>query len=56
MEIDYAPFQRRFDFATQVDPSRATAEYRRGLLTIQLPVAERPPVQERVLIAVGGGS
>lgn len=56
MEIDYGPFQRRVDFSEQVDPSHAEARYDRGLLTIVLPVAERAPVQERVTIAVGGGS
>ena len=56
MEIDYGPFQRRIEFSEQVDPSRATAEYRRGLLTILLPIAERAPVEERVTIAVGGSS
>ena len=56
MEIEYGPFQRRIEFGEQVDPSRATAQYDRGLLTIELPVAERAPVQNRVTIAVGGGS
>jgi HSP20 family protein len=56
MEIDYGPFQRRIDFSEPVDASRATADYRRGLLTILLPMAERAPVQERVTISVGGGS
>jgi HSP20 family protein len=55
MEIEYGPFERRIDFSDQVDPSRASAEYDRGLLTIVLPVAERAPVQERVTIMVGGG-
>jgi HSP20 family protein len=56
MEIDYGPFQRRIEFTEQVDPSGATADYRRGLLTIALPIAERAPVQERVAIVVGGSS
>ena len=56
MEIDYGHFQRRVQFPERVDPGEARAEYRRGLLTILLPVAERAPVQERVTIAVGGGS
>src|SRR5919205_3067467 len=46
MEIDYGPFQRRIEFTEPVDPSRASAEYRRGLLTILLPIAERAPVEE----------
>jgi HSP20 family protein len=56
MEIDYGPFQRRVEFTEPVDPSRARAGYRRGLLTIELPVAERTPTQERVSIQVGGAS
>jgi HSP20 family molecular chaperone IbpA len=53
MEIDHGPFQRRVEFAEQVDPSRARAEYRRGMLTISLPLAEREPVEKRVAIKVG---
>jgi HSP20 family protein len=56
MEIEYGPFQRRIQFTEQVDPARATADYRRGLLTIALPLAERAPTQERVVIQVGGRS
>jgi HSP20 family protein len=53
MEIEYGPFQRRLQFAEQVDPSQARAEYRRGLLTIALPIADRVPAAERVAIRVG---
>lgn len=53
MEIEYGPFQRRLQFAEQVDPARARAEYRRGLLTISLPIADRVPAGERVAIQVG---
>jgi HSP20 family protein len=56
MEIDYGPFQRRIEFAEQVDPSQARAEYRRGLLTIMLPIVQRAPVQEKVVIQVGGNA
>jgi HSP20 family protein len=56
MEIDYGPFQRRVQFAEQVDPEHARAEYRRGLLTVTLPIAERAPVHEKVLIEVGRAS
>jgi HSP20 family molecular chaperone IbpA len=52
MEIDYGPFQRRFQFAEQVDPANARAEYKRGLLTVSLPVAEREPAQEKVSIQI----
>jgi HSP20 family protein len=53
MEIDHGPFQRRINFEEQVDPSGARAEYRRGLLTVSLPVAQREPVKEKVVIQVG---
>ena len=53
MEIDHGAFQRRVQFPERVDPSQARAEYRRGLLTITLPVAARGPVGERVVIQVG---
>ena len=56
MEIDYGPFQRRVEFAEQVDPSKARAEYRHGLLTISLPLAERTPDERRVAIQVGAGT
>ena len=52
MEIDYGPFQRRIQFAEQVDPAGARAEYKRGLLTVSLPVAEREPAQEKVSIQI----
>ncbi len=56
MEIEYGPFQRRFALPERVDPSAANAEYRRGLLTIVLPVAEARPPQSRVTIAIGRAS
>ena len=56
MEIEYGPFQRRIEFGEQVDPSGATAHYDRGLLTIELPIAKRARVQQRVTIVVGGRS
>jgi HSP20 family protein len=56
MEIDFGPFQRRVQFAEPVDPSRARAEYRRGLLTVSLPIAQRMPLSEKVAIQVGGAS
>lgn len=54
MEIDYGPFQRRIVLAERVDPSEARAEYRNGLLTIALPVAQREPAQERIVIQIAG--
>jgi HSP20 family protein len=56
MEIDFGPFQRRIQFAEKVDPSRARAEYRRGLLTVSLPIADRTPPSEKVVIRVGRSS
>ena len=53
MEIDHGHFQRRIQFADQVDPENASAQYTRGLLIVTLPIAERAPVQERVSIQVG---
>jgi HSP20 family protein len=55
MEIEHGPFQRRIDFGERIDPAQAQAEYRRGLLTISLPLA-RNLVEKRVAIRVGGGS
>jgi HSP20 family protein len=53
MELDFGPFQRRVALPDTVDPARAQAEYRRGLLSITLPVAPREPKAERVVIQVG---
>ena len=53
MELDFGPFQRRVALPEPVDPERARAEYRRGLLTVALPVAPREPKAERVVIQVG---
>jgi HSP20 family protein len=53
MELDHGRFERRVQFPERVDPAKARAEYRRGLLTVTLPVAAREPVGERVLIHVG---
>jgi HSP20 family protein len=53
MEIDHGHFQRRVQLPEAVDPSKARAEYRRGLLTISLPIAEQEPVRGRIVIEVG---
>jgi HSP20 family protein len=42
MEIDHGPFRRQIRLAEDVDASRARASYRDGILTIELPVVERP--------------
>ena len=41
MEIEYGPFQREVQLAEDIDPERATASFEHGVLTVQLPVAER---------------
>jgi HSP20 family molecular chaperone IbpA len=43
MEIEYGPFQRQVRLAENVDPTRAHARFEQGVLTVELPVAERPP-------------
>jgi HSP20 family protein len=43
MEIEYGAFQRQVRLAEDVDPTTATASYEHGVLTVQLPVAERAP-------------
>lgn len=53
MELDYGPFQRRISLAEPVDTAAATARYEKGLLVVELPVAEKPPHRERVTIAIG---
>jgi HSP20 family protein len=52
MEIEYGPFQREITLAADVDTSAAHASYARGLLTIVLPLAKRPPRGVRVPIEV----
>src|SRR5471032_1472014 len=50
MEIEYGPFQRRIDLGDDVDPTRASARYERGLLRVVLPLAE--PVAEQTTIVI----
>ena len=47
IEIEYGPFERHIPLTADVDTSAARATYEGGLLTVVLPVAERPagPVQ-----------
>ena len=52
MEIDYGPFRRQVALGADVDVSRAHASYDQGILTIVLPLAQRPPAGERVSIEV----
>jgi HSP20 family protein len=52
MEIEYGPFQRRISLAEDVDPEAAVATYERGLLTVVLPLAQKPRTG-RVSITLG---
>ena len=54
MEIEYGPFRRQIRLAEDVDPSRATAHYEHGVLTIQLPVVEQPASTGRITIRLSG--
>jgi HSP20 family protein len=53
MEIEYGSFQRRISLAEDVDPELAEATYERGLLTVVLPLAQKPRTG-KVSIALGG--
>src|SRR5438477_13065879 len=55
MELEYGPFQRRISLTEPVDTAAATARYERGLLTIVLPIAQKPAKRERerVTITIG---
>ena len=52
MEIEYGAFQRQVRLAEDVDPSRASAAFENGVLTIVLPVAETAPPRGRTRIEV----
>ena len=52
MEIDYGPFRRQIRLAEEVDPAGARATYEQGILTLHLPVVERPSAPGRVTIEV----
>lgn len=52
MEIEYGQFQRKILLPEPVDASAARATYSRGLLTVVLPVAAKPPRAEKVAIEV----
>jgi HSP20 family protein len=51
MEIETGPFQRQIRLAEDVDPEHARARFEQGVLTIELPVADRPP-RGRIAITV----
>jgi HSP20 family protein len=52
MEIDYGTFRRQVALGADVDVTKAKASYDRGILTVVLPIAQRPPRPERVAIMV----
>ena len=54
LEIEYGPFQRRIPLDEPVDAGAASAQYGRGMLTVTLPIAARPPTVERVTITIRG--
>ena len=53
MEIEHGSFQRKIQFAEEVDPANAEAEYNRGLLTVTLPIAATAASHEQVTIHIG---
>lgn len=52
IELDYGPFRRELVLSDDVDPEGGRASYERGLLTIVLPLARRPPKTTTVPIEV----
>ena len=52
MEIEYGAFQRTIQLAVDIDVEGASADYERGLLTVTLPIAERPARPQAVSIVV----
>ena len=52
VEIEYGPFQRQIRLAEDVDPEHAHAHFANGVLTIELPVAEKAPPAGRYRITV----
>jgi HSP20 family protein len=55
MEIEYGTFERRVELGEDVDSARATATYERGMLKVELPVAQRETEQEPIPIEVTRG-
>ena len=52
LEIEHGPFERRIALPEGLDAERASATYERGLLTIVIPVAQRPTARIRASIHV----
>jgi HSP20 family molecular chaperone IbpA len=55
MEIDYGRFTRQVALAADIDVAGSKATYRRGMLTIVLPLAKKPVSPERVAIPIRSG-
>jgi HSP20 family protein len=56
MEMNYGPFERRVPVNESIDPEAAEATYARGLLTVKLPIAERPSRPFLVKITTRGSA
>ncbi|HVC88897.1 MAG TPA: Hsp20/alpha crystallin family protein [Gaiellaceae bacterium] len=52
VEIEYGPFERRVRLAEDVDPEQACARFEHGVLTVELPIADRAPPAGRYRITV----
>ena len=52
IEIEYGAFERRIALAEDVDPRASEATYENGLLTVVMPLAQRPQTG-RVTIVLG---
>jgi HSP20 family protein len=52
MEIDYGRFVRQVALGAEIDVDGAKATYKRGILTIVLPLAKKPAPADRVEIPV----
>jgi HSP20 family protein len=52
MEIDYGRFQRQIALSDDIEVDACRASYRRGILTIVLPAAQKPVPAARVSIPI----
>jgi HSP20 family protein len=52
MEIDYGRFTRQVALGAAIDVEGSKATYKRGVLTIMLPLAKKPASAERIEIPV----
>jgi len=55
MEIDYGRFTRQVALSAEIDVEAAKATYKRGILTIVLPLAKKAASAERIEIPVSIG-